>query len=90
VIFFLHFLKKYRLKYRGIFLHQVPVPVPRYFFKPSTEYRYRGTFTKYRAHLCVYDILIFEKKLFRKLDEGNFISGRGSDGLDSTLPITTA
>jgi len=45
-VMFYIFLKKYRLNYR--------VPVPRYFFRPSTEYRYRGTFTKYRhyfAHL---------------------------------------
>jgi len=39
----------------------------------------------------MYDILIFETSVFffRKLGEGNFISGRGSDGLDPTLPIST-
>jgi len=38
----------------------------------------------------MYDILIFETFVFfRKLGERNFISGRGSDGLDPTLPIST-
>jgi len=42
----------------------------------------------------MYDILIFETSVFfvfffRKLGEGNFISGRGSDGLDPTLLVTT-
>jgi len=38
----------------------------------------------------MYDILIFETFVFfRKLGEGIFISGRGLDGLDPTLPITT-
>jgi len=33
------------------------------------------------------DILIFKTSVvFRKLGEGNFISVRGSDGLDPTLP----
>jgi len=38
----------------------------------------------------IYDILIFETSVFfRKLGEGIFISERGSDGLDPTVPITT-
>jgi len=38
----------------------------------------------------MYDILIFETSVFfRKLGEGNFIFGKGSDSLDPTLPITT-
>jgi len=38
----------------------------------------------------MYDILIFETSVFlRRFSERIFISGRGSDGLDPTLPITT-
>jgi len=34
-----------------IFWSKYQESVPRYFFRPSIEYRYRSAFKKYRAHL---------------------------------------